>query len=329
MIDMHTHCLPGPLVAELQRRETPPDIDVEPDGSATLGIHTGRIPYSTHFVDTSARLELMDRAGVHTEVLSLPGLFGVDSLAAAEALPLCRLFNDGVAAIAAAHPGRFVGLASLPLADLGQAATEYRRARTELGLAGVILPGDGFVDLATAQTLAPVFDAVAELGGLVFVHPGPLPGDGPNHPARTHADSPLHRRVTVDIQNRLSHVMVTLALTDFLEPWPEVPVQVANLGGSLPAMIERMDLVSEVRRPGEPLPSEVMKRLWVDCSTMGPRAIELAVAVYGADRVMMGTDTPVFGPRTRWEALEAAALPPSERRRIAHDNAADLLASVT
>ncbi len=325
---MHTHCLPGPLVEALRRRDRAPDIGRErKTDPVTMGIVGSRIPYDPVFADIELRLEAMNRTGVDTELLSLPGLFGIDSLGVEEALPLCRLFNDGVAAIVAAHPGRFAALAAVPLADAGVAATEYRRARNELGLSGVILPGDAFVSVERARTMAPVLDSVAREGGMVFVHPGPLPATGGPAPA-AHSDSPLIRRVTVDIQNRLSEVMVTLALTDLLDPWPDLPVQVANLGGSLPFMIERMDLVHGARRPGEPPPSSVMRPLHVDCATMGPRAIELAVAVYGDDRVMMGTDAPVFGARGAWTALEATDLSEDQRNRIAHGNAAELLAGV-
>ena len=49
-----------------------------------------------------------------------------------------RAANDFLATVISEHPGRFQGLAAVPL-DPSQAATELRRAFQELGLCGALV----------------------------------------------------------------------------------------------------------------------------------------------------------------------------------------------
>src|SRR3546814_11978721 len=83
--------------------------------------------------------------------------------------PLLIPFNDDLAQLCRRLPDRFAGLAALPYADMGRAVAEYRRARTQLGLAGDILPVNGFLSLATAETFRPNFAAARDLGGQLFI----------------------------------------------------------------------------------------------------------------------------------------------------------------
>ncbi|MFV2039287.1 MAG: amidohydrolase family protein [Acidimicrobiales bacterium] len=329
---MHAHFLPTGLVERLRTRSQAPNISVDANGSVSIGIHRTRIPYNAAFDNAQERLAAMDRSGIEHQVLSLPGLFGIDSQPGEEAIELTAAFNNGVGALVAAYPNRFSGMASLPITEPHLAAREYRRTRNDLGLIGMILPGDAFVSGAQARTLRPLFDAAQEVGGLVFIHPGPLCDDRSTVPVNTpalHSDNVVHRRATVDIQNRLTEVMVTLALSNFLDEYEDVPVQVANLGGSLPFVIERMDHVYALRHPELPLPSQNLKPVYVDTASMGPRALEMAVGTYGADRILFGTDIPIFDHTRCISATAQSRLGDPEKAMILKSNAAALLARVT
>ena len=101
-------------------------------------------------------------------------------------------------------------------------------------------------------------------------------------------------------------------------------VQVANLGGTVPFLVERMDEVS--RSGGSELPSERMRRCYVDTASFGPRAIELAAACFGADRLLFGTDCPIFATDRALGALAEARLDERSRELILAGNARRLLA---
>ncbi|MDP6707293.1 MAG: amidohydrolase family protein, partial [Alphaproteobacteria bacterium] len=254
-------------------------------------------------------------------------LFGLDSRPAAEALPLLRLFNDETAALVARHPDRFSGLAALPFDDLGAAAAEYRRARTELGLIGAILPNNFFLDIGRAAGLGQVFDAAEALGGHLFVHPGRRPDEAGaiDRAGETRYPDNVMPRRQLEIQHQVAQAMVTLIYGDVIDGYDNFSIHIANIGGTLPLVIERIAETARLRAPEAAPPLARLGRLYVDTSSMGPRAIEAAVAIYGADRVVLGSDCPIYSTEFSLGALDAAAIAPEARNAVRTGNAARLL----
>ena len=323
-IDLHAHYVPAELAECLRRRHSPPRIEALSRGTERLHMPVGNLAFTADYLDMDARIAFMDRAGVRRQVLSLPGLFGIDSLPLDEAGPLARIFNDDVASLCRRYPERFSGLAALPLANMAAAVSEFRRARSELGLIGAILPVNAFGTLVEAGKLRPLFAAAEELGAHIFIHPGRRADEVLHASHAAPLDNALARRA-LDVQTRVGGAMITLLLSDFLDAYRDVSVHIANLGGTLPAVIERMDNAAKLRAPGDALPSSRARRVFVDCASLGPRTIELAVSVYGADRIVLGTDCPIF--RTDWTlaAIRDARLTEEEREKIITGNAAALL----
>ena len=326
-IDLHAHWVPPLLVEALRERKgLVPRIELLPEGKERLVMPIGILNFNEHYEDPLIRLELMSSLGVVKQMLSLPGLFGVDSLPLEQATPLVRTFNDACAELCRTYPQHFSGLASLPWANIDAAVAELRRARLELGLLGAILPVDAFRSEATAARLLPLFEIGEELGAHFFVHPGRTPDSGalPASPP----DHDLARRA-LEVQHEVGQAMVTLLLSDFLSPWRNITVQVANLGGTFPAVVERMDHMLQLRDPSQDLPSSRTRGVWVDCSSLGSQAIQQAVAVFGADRVVLGTDCPIFdGDKTLTSILQSS-LSEADRELIIHGNASTLLARLT
>jgi predicted TIM-barrel fold metal-dependent hydrolase len=128
------------------------------------------------------------------------------------------------------------------------------------------------------------------------------------------------------MQASLSSV-VTLCLTDYLAPYPDATVLVHNLGGNIPYEIERMDHRSLLDTAQEELPSSRFRRakVYVDCNSFGPRAIEAAVRCYGAERIVCGTDATEFGCEWTSKALAEAEIGEEARAQILHRNAAAMM----
>jgi len=82
--------------------------------------------------------------------------------------------------------------------------------------------------------------------------------------------------------------------------------------------------------PDEELPSSRFRRakVYVDCNSFGPRAIEAAVGLYGAERIVCGTDGSAFGVDWTRKALEDAQIGAEAREQILHRNAAAMMARV-
>ncbi len=326
-IDLHAHWVPPQLAQALRKRQGQvPRLDVLADGSERLVMPIGTLSFCEAHTDPALRLQHMSQVGITRQMLSLPGLFGIDSLPFEESAPLVRGFNEACAQLCQTHPERFCGLAALPWANLDAAVAELRRARLELGLLGAILPVDAFRSEETAQRIRPVFEAAEDLGAHFFVHPGRMLDSGslPTVPP----DNNLARRALA-VQHEVGEAMVTLLLSDFLKPWQNITVQVANLGGTFPAVVERMDHMLSLRDPTRTLPSTQARAVWVDCASLGAKALEQAVSVFGSDRVVLGTDCPIFDTARTLAGIQQSRLSAADQALVLHGNAAALLARLS
>lgn len=327
-IDTHTHYITAEMRAAFKQRTEPPFIDETDDGRERFHMPIGHLILNDDYYDMDARIVFMDKVGVDRQILSFPGLFGLDSLPVEDCFPVIQGFNDHVSGLCKQHPDRFSGLAALPFVDIDLCVEEYKRARTELGLIGAILPVNTLVSKDHAERLAPIFAAAQELGGHLFVHPGRRPDEVPPAGAAPKgppfADS-MAARQALAVQDRCSAAMVTLIFTDFLNAYPDVTLHVANLGGTLPMVVERMDQVNVTRSPDKPMPSSLLKKVYVDCSSLGPRSIEIAAAFYGADKILLGTDCPIFMTQWSLDAINDAKISEDDKDLIRYGNAARLL----
>ena len=120
-------------------------------------------------VMTPERLAQMDADGIDVQVLSInPFWYAADREAVRR---LIDVQNERLAALCAAHPDRFVALATVALQYADLAAEQLEHAVKALGMRGVAIGGS----VAGEELAAPKFDpfwAKAEaLEALVFVHP--------------------------------------------------------------------------------------------------------------------------------------------------------------
>jgi predicted TIM-barrel fold metal-dependent hydrolase len=321
-IDMHAHYYGGGLVETLKRREERPCLRERPGVGTVMVAMNGEFPFTEAYFDPEVGLAAMRASGLTHRMLTFPGALGVDLLPAGEIAGAISDFNDHLAALTEATDGALIGLAGLPLADMDLACAELTRVRRDLGLPGVILPSDHFNSLAEAEEMRPLLQAAQAYGCHVMLHPGLKVGAEP--PPRP-ADHVQYRLSAVDLQSGAAQVALTVILSDMLDAYPDVSFQVVNLGGTLPFIFERLEAIARHRSPDAPFPTERLRRLWYDCASLGPRALEAAVKLYGADRIMLGSDYPIFRDDPYTHALAPADLSPGEKEQIAWQTARDLL----
>ena len=330
MIDMHAHWKPAEVADALRARTKEPRILRNQDGVEVLKSRMSEEPLANAFDDVEFHLGRMDRQGVETSVLSLVGGFcWIEAQPLDVSGPLCRRVNDRLSAICQEHPGRFAAYAALPLTDISAAAAELERVLGLPGMIGAQIPGNAFLTRDDAEAMRPLLEVANRHHAVLFIHHGPRPGDAfPKVAGDT--DNARRRNGTLDMQASLSSVMVTLCLTDLLAPYPDVSIQVHNLGGNIPYEVERMDHRSLLDTPDEELPSSRFRKakVYVDCNSFGPLAIEAAVSLYGADRIVCGTDGSEFGCDWTRKALADARIGEEARKQILHRNAAAMLARV-
>ena len=330
MIDMHAHWKPAEVSDALRARTKEPRIVRNQDGTEVLKSRMGEEPLSKAFDDVNYHLDRMDRQAVSTSVLSLLGSFcWVESQPLEVSGPLCRLVNDRLSQICQEHPGRFAAFGALPLTDIAAATAEFERSLDLPGVVGTQVPGNYFLSRKDAEAMRPLLEVANRRRSILFIHHGPRPGDAfPKVSSDT--DNARRRNGTLDMQASLSSVMVTLSLTDYLADYPDAMIHVHNLGGNIPYEVERMDHRCLLDTPNEELPSSRFRKakVYVDCNSFGPRAIEAAVGLYGADRIVCGTDGTEFGVDWTRKALAEAQIGEEAREQILNGNAAAMLARV-
>src|SRR5207302_1296946 len=331
MIDIHAHWRPAEVADALRARTREPRILRNSDGVEVLKAgRMGEAPLAEAFDDLDFHLARMERQGVEVSVLSLLGSFNwIESQELDVSGPLCRIVNDRLSAICEAHPGRFAAYAALPLSDIAAAAAELERALGLPGMIGAQIPGNAFLTCDDAEAMRPLLEVANRHRAVLFIHHGPRPGDAfPKVAGDT--DNARRRNGTLDMQASLSSVMVTLSLTDYLADYPDAMVHVHNLGGNIPYEVERMDHRCLLDTPQEELPSSRFRKakVYVDCNSFGPRAIEAAVSLYGAERIVCGTGGTEFGCDWTRKAPAEAQIGDDAREQILHRNAAAMLARV-
>src|SRR5579862_223624 len=328
-VDMHFHWGPKAFADVLRQRTVKPRIYRGDDGVEYFESNFAPNKLPADFDNVEARLAEMDKNGVERAVLSMSPVTGIEALPLQEALPLSRAFNDAVAGVCATHPDRFSGFAILPVGNMTAAVEEFERIMDQPGMIGAVLPGDGFLSKKRAEKFAPLFEAANRRNAVFLVHYGKLPDD-PESPKVDASDNARDRYGTLDMQARLSSNMLTFCMTDFLKPYPNVAVMSHNLGGNIPFEIDRMDHRTLCDRPGEELPSRRVKAapIMVDCNSLSGRAIELAVQVYGADKIVFGSDGTDFGMDWTQKVINEARITETDKRAILADNANRILSRV-
>jgi aminocarboxymuconate-semialdehyde decarboxylase len=318
-IDMHAHYYGGPLPAMLRARSSAPALRKLADGSDSMLAMNGAFPFSAAYFDPAVGLAQMDAAGITHRLITFPGALGVDLLPA-DAAPTISAFNRHLAQLGSTTGGRLIGLGGLPLADIDLALHELVAIRA-LGLPGIILPGNYFMTDEAAAPLRPILAEASNLGSLVMIHPGLLLGQSaPVLPK----DHPQYRISALELQSGISQTALTIILSDMLDTYPGIRFQIVNLGGTLPFIFERLESISRHRNPDKPFPTERLRALWFDCASLGPRALEVAVEFLGAERVMLGSDYPIF-TENPVDVVKASRLRIVEKEQILGQTAAALL----
>jgi 5-carboxyvanillate decarboxylase len=286
-IDAHTHYLPQALIHVLERRAGPPRL-ISGDGARLVDCGEGLVyPLFDELTDTALHLERMDRLGIDTAVLSaIPP--GVDGLGG-EAATVARACNDELAALIEDSEGRFAALATLPACAPEAAAEELGRVAS-LGLSGAQLLSNVEGEPLDHPRFEPIFDQ-AEVSGLPLVlHP--------NRPMARAGVEEFGLLTTLGFLFDTTTCAVRLVLAGTYERHPDLKLLLPHVGSMIPYQLARIDHELSLMEPDDvhlsASPSEHLRRLYLDSVCLWAPALALALAVFGEDRVLFGSDEPFW-----------------------------------
>ncbi len=341
LIDLHSHWISPAAVDILSTKTTGIRYVTNEKGERSL-VRTGAPPSTqgprnpgprgTQMFDgAEIRLPHLDEHGVQHQLISWPTTSNVDpALTADEARLLWTAYNNELSGLVRSHPARFSGVAALSTLDIEWSAGELHRAHEELGLIGAVLPVNGFDTLEGAKAFAPIFQAAQRHKSHLYLHTGYANARVPGQPPPPSHDDSKPARAALDNLWNFTAATVTLAFSGFLDAYPDVTVQVAQLGGSggIALVAEAVEQSAAVNGIID-VPSR-FRRIFLDTGAggRGPEAIALATRVFGASQVLLGTDygaassvVPVI------ENLGKSPIADSDREKIFRENARTLLAS--
>jgi aminocarboxymuconate-semialdehyde decarboxylase len=287
IIDTHAHLVPVDLLAAIMReRATFPSVRViEEGGSLAFAFGGGKPtrPVSKPLSDAVARLAWMDKQGIDRQVVGgWVDMFGYE-LPGAEGEAWSRLINDAMMSVAKTEP-RFVPLASVPMQD-GVRAAAVLKAAMAAGFPGVMigtLPR-GIGSVLDAKDLDPFWAAADEATAVVHIHPSFDAGD-----TRVN-DFGLQNAV-----GRITDAIVAVARlisSGHVTRFGNVKFFVPMGAAGLPFVLGRLKRNHQIT-PGLADPVEAIGRLYTDTILHDPRVLRFAIAMLGADRMMLGSDMP-------------------------------------
>jgi aminocarboxymuconate-semialdehyde decarboxylase len=290
-LDMHAHVLPPALMERLEAGERAGlAIETAADGKRlVLGGRRSPTPLLPGLYSMDIRLRTMAEHGVAAQLLS-PWIGLVPNhLGEADAVWLAEAVNEGIAAIAGAEPGRFVGIGSAPLQWPERAAEMLRWAIRELGLLGVeintTLGPERFLD---DPAVDPFWAEAETLGALVFIHPS-LGGSGKQY-ERYYLNNLVHNPLETTV------AAAHLIFGGVIERFPRLKILLAHGGGFLPYDLGRLRRGRLVRKETkvsmQGSVDDSFRRFLFDTITHSAPALRFLVELVGPGRVLAGSDYP-------------------------------------
>ena len=319
-VDVHTH-LKVPAAAAEARKHFSPEFDPR---SLYSSDETNALNRAFHesvddrFTDPERRLRDMETMGIDVQVLALAPPEYFYWLEEDIATAVARTQNDHIADVVRQWPDRFRGLGTLPLAHPKAAVAEAQRLHDDLGMRGIEIGTDVVGNDLDDPNLEPVWEALADLGLVVVLHPAGFTE------GRRLTDYYLVNVIGLPLSSTLA--VTRMILGGVFERHPGLRMLVVHGGGYLPFYPARTDHAfrhrPEMRKHIDRLPSEYLTNLWFDSTVFSADLLETLVRTYGADRVLMGTDYPFdMGQGNPIDFVMSARLSDHDRNLILGENA--------
>jgi 2,3-dihydroxybenzoate decarboxylase len=279
------------------------------------------------------RIELMDKHGIETMILSLnaPAVQAVpDPQRAAE---VARKANDFLAERVLQQPDRFQAFAALPMQDPDVAARELERCVNELGFKGALVNGFSQIDDPESAVYydLPQYRAfwgtVASLDVPFYLHPrNPLPSMAQIYDGHPWLLGP----VWAFGQETAVHALRLMA-SGLFDEYPALTIILGHMGEGLPFSMWRIDNCNAWVGQKRPFPAKrtlgeyFRENFYLTTSgNFHTPTLVSAMAEIGAERILFSTDWPFENIDHAADWFDNASLSEPDRQKIGRDNAARL-----
>src|ERR1700686_995140 len=288
-IDTHTHICTLETAALISKVGA--KVTITPDDAESAAFDVAGVlyrPFPTGGFDIARRLSDMDAAGVDVQGLSAPPQTYLYTQDASLTVVTAAIQNDQMAKHIAAHPTRFMGIATLPMQAPEKAADELRRAMSKLGLRGAMIGSHVYEKNLDDPSFAPLWATAEELGAFMFIHPVNVAGADrlkPYYPGNL-IGNPLDTTIAA----------ACLYFGGVLDRYPKLKIMLAHGGGFTPYQAARWEhgwaVRPEPKKNVKEQPKNIARRFVYDTILHSAPVLEFMIAQTGADHVLLGSDYP-------------------------------------
>ncbi len=306
-------------------------------GNAMRSQRVGRNFYSDYkgmpniayyeLTDLALQQEVSRKAGIDYRLISNP--FPAEVLSEISAKPsidVCKYCNDQIAESVAVAPETSWGLGSVNPLEKGHLA-EVERLMGPAGFKGLAIVSSWHRRYPDTEEAWPFWEYVEDQGVPIFVHPPRVP---------IGADQQMNQYKLDELVGRPFDTAMCISrmiLSGLFDRFPKLQVCAAHMGGGLLPLIGRLNYGWSLSSEGMPEDAKIKCRnepgsylrtnLHVDImGVWAPHVVE-AVTVFGADRVMFGTDYgPVpIDPQAHVDIVNALEISDADKEKIFWKNA--------
>jgi predicted TIM-barrel fold metal-dependent hydrolase len=323
IIDMHTHCAPrvagDPFGVAAAMRATQVGKNSVSSFRGLPAILYGEM------ADFDLQQEVCAKAGITGRIISNPfAAEGISWASKSAATDIVKAVNDQVAETVARSPNNW-GLGTFDPLDASQIA-EGERCLDALGFKGIQVCTSWHGRFIDGEDAYPFWEWAEHRRVPVFIHPPRVPIGHDQQMDQYKLDELVGRPFDTAM------ALARMILSGLLDRYRDLKLVVAHMGGGLLPCMGRLDFGWRLGCEGMPesaimrckeLPSSYLKRLNVDTMGFWAPHVREAVEVFGAERVMFGTDYgPVpLDPKEHVDIVNALPMADADKEKILWRNA--------
>eukprot|EP01100_Stratorugosa_tubuloviscum_P011423 TRINITY_DN5094_c0_g1_i1.p1 TRINITY_DN5094_c0_g1~~TRINITY_DN5094_c0_g1_i1.p1 ORF type:complete len:341 (-),score=176.03 TRINITY_DN5094_c0_g1_i1:11-1033(-) len=326
-IDVHTHILPTSLpnfkekfgyggFVSMHKDSVSNQCDMMIDGKFFRRVEQ-------NCWDCGARIEECNQKHVDVQVIStVPVMFHYWAQPH-HCLETSIFLNDHIAETVASNPKRFVGLGTLPMQSTDLSIKELRRCVDTLGMPGIQIGTHVNQKNLDSPEFLPLFEECERLGASIFIHPWDMLS-----PERM---SKYWMSWLVGMPTETTLAICSMIFGGVFEKFPNLKVCFAHGAGSFPGTIGRIEHGFQVRPDlcainNKINPRSYIGRFYVDSLVHDDVTLKHLVSLFGANRVMLGTDYPFpLGEHNPGELIESLDFDEQIKNQLLSATALDFL----
>jgi aminocarboxymuconate-semialdehyde decarboxylase len=319
IVDCQSHVFPKEY-AEIIRKNTGSVQAQEKDGTYLVSYgEIYKFMLNTQVYDPKLKLKDMDAAGIDVSMVST-NIPGPERLLPELGIEGSRIINDYIAELCKKYPGRFYGLASLPLQDVPAAINELKRAVHDLDLRGIILYSHINGKPVDSPEFEPLYEQAEKLRIPLVLHPTvPTWGDV----IKQYSMIPM-----IGLMIDTSIAMLRIILSGILERHPDLLIVHPHCGGVLPYLMPRVEDQTEVKGRGreniKASPGEYYRKVYMDLVSPSALAMQYAYDFSDADHLLFGSDHPWVTIDTIMHHFNLLSISENDKAKILGTNACRL-----